>query len=687
MFWKVYMAHKRLLKKFDLEEESIDLAINEALAGASEEDLSKLYEESIKNFTPDSIIKGKVVRVLNNEVLVDIGYKSEGVVPIMEFGDSDTLQVGDQLEVLLETIEDESGLMILSKRKADRIRGWEKVIGTYKEGDTVTGKAIRKIKGGLLVDIGVPVFLPASQVSIRRSKDIAEYIDKELECKIIKIDEARMNIVVSRRRLVEERRAQQREKILAELEDGQIRSGVVKNIADFGAFVDLGGIDGLLHITDMSWGRVNHPSEMLKIDQEIEVMVLKFDKEKGRIALGLKQKSQSPWITVHEKYPVGKKVEGEVVNIMPYGAFVKLEEGIEGLVHISEMSWTRRINHPSEVVSLEDHVDVVVLDINTDKQEISLGMKQAEVNPWDLVEQRYPPGTIIEGLVRNITSYGAFVELEEGIDGLLHVSDISWTKKVNHPNEVLKKGERVKAVVLTVEPEKKRIALGIKQLQNDPWMAEIPDRFQPGDLAVGKVTKITNFGVFVELEEGLEGLLHISEISDRKINRPEEVVKVGDSVNIRILKVDSMDRKIGLSMIDVDQNVPVEEQKKKEATAEPKKELKTPKTDMEVALAEAAQAIRDAENMRAEKAAEKAAEQAAAAERAAKKAAAAEKAADDVAVEAEEPQTAAAMEIETKAEDANVEPEEPPQQATDEAAEEKSAETEPDQDTSSEEAT
>jgi small subunit ribosomal protein S1 len=547
------MAQKRLLKKFDAAPEVIEGIISEALGDTPEETLSQLYEDSIKNFTPDSILKGKVVRVLNNEVLVDIGYKSEGVVFIQEFGNPDSIQVGEELEVLLETIEDESGLMILSKRKADRIRGWEKVIATFKEGDTVTGKAIRKIKGGLLVDIGVPVFLPASQVSIRRSKDIAEYIDKDLECKIIKIDEARMNIVVSRRRLVEERRALQRETILADLEEGQIRDGVVKNIADFGAFVDLGGIDGLLHITDMSWGRVSHPSDMLKIDEEIQVMVLKFDKERGRIALGLKQKSQSPWLSVHDKYPVGKKVVGEVVNIMPYGAFVKLEEGIEGLVHISEMSWTRRINHPSEVVALNDNVEVVVLDINTDKQEISLGMKQAEANPWDQVEQRYPSGTIIEGLVRNITSYGAFIELEEGIDGLLHVSDVSWTKKVNHPNEVLKKGERVKAVVLTVEPDKKRIALGIKQLQSDPWIEEIPEKFHTSDLVSGVVTKITNFGVFVELEDGLEGLLHISEISDRKIHRPEEIVDVDNKVNVRILKVDTVERKIGLSMIDVEQ--------------------------------------------------------------------------------------------------------------------------------------
>ncbi len=561
------MVPKKLLKKYDVDVDKLEVAVNEAMEGSSDEELEDLYDDSIKNFTVDTILKGRVIRVLNNEVLVDIGYKSEGIVPVQEFHPDEAIKEGDEIEVLLETIEDEDGLMLLSKRKADRIRGWEKVIATCEEGDTVKGKVIRKIKGGLLVDIGVPVFLPASQVSIRRSRDIAEYIEKEIECKIIKIDEARMNIVVSRRKLIEEQRARQRDEILSDLEEGQIRSGVVKNIADFGAFVDLGGIDGLLHITDMSWGRISHPSEVLEIDQEIEVMVLKFDMERGRIALGLKQKTQSPWLTVEERYPVASKVTGSVVNIMPYGAFVKLEDGIEGLVHISEMSWTRRINHPSEVVSVDDEVEVMVLDINTEKQEISLGIKQTDVNPWDLVEQRYPPGTIIEGLVRNITSYGAFIEIEEGIDGLLHVSDISWTKKINHPSELLKKGERVKAVVLTVEPDKKRVALGIKQLKSDPWLEDIPDSYRPGDLVAGHVTKITNFGVFVELEEGLEGLLHISELSHRKVHKPEEVVKVGDRVNVRVLKVDSSDRKIGLSMIDVEQDLPEEPAAPAEAAA------------------------------------------------------------------------------------------------------------------------
>ena len=424
---------------------------------------------------------------------------------------------------------------------------WENVIAKYHEGDVVKGKVTRKIKGGLLVDIGVNVFLPASQVDIRRPSDIADYIDQEIECMILKIDEGRRNIVVSRRKLIEEMRAKQKEQLLAEIETGQVRMGTVKNIADFGAFVDLGGIDGLLHITDMSWGRINHPSDMLKIDDQIEVMVLHVDKDREKIALGLKQKSASPWENVADKYPVGTRVMGEVVNVMSYGAFVKLEEGIEGLVHISEMSWTKRINHPSELVNIGDKIEVVVLGINKDKQEISLGMKQTQTNPWDQVAGKYPPGTMIEGTVRNLTNYGAFIEIEEGIDGLLHISDMSWTRKIGHPNEVLEKGQRVSCQVLNVDQERKRIALGLKQLREDPWETDIPDRYHPGDVVKGKVTKLTNFGVFVELEPGLEGLLHISELADHKVDSPEEVVKVGDEIEVKILRVDRSERKIGLS--------------------------------------------------------------------------------------------------------------------------------------------
>ncbi len=452
------------------------------------------------------------------------------------------------------------------------------VISRYHEGDVIKGRVTRKIKGGLLVDIGVNVFLPASQVDIRRPSDIADYIDQDIECMILKIDESRRNIVVSRRKLIEITRETQKKQLLSEISVGQVRKGTVKNIADFGAFVDLGGIDGLLHITDMSWGRINHPSDMLKIDDQVEVMVLHVDKDREKIALGLKQKSASPWENVERKYPVGTRVTGEVVNVMSYGAFVKLEEGIEGLVHISEMSWTKRINHPSELVNIGDRIEVVVLGINRDKQEISLGMKQTQVNPWDQVAGKYPPGTMVEGSVRNLTNYGAFIEIEEGIDGLLHISDMSWTRKIGHPNEILEKGQRITCQVLNVDQDRKRIALGLKQLKDDPWESDIPSRYEPGDVVKGKVTKLTNFGVFVELEPGLEGLLHISELADHKVDSPEEVVKVGDEIEVKILRVDRGERKIGLSRKKAQWNRPESEREDgaapAEPAAEPAKELK-----------------------------------------------------------------------------------------------------------------
>src|SRR5262245_51431750 len=547
---------KELVRRFDADMGQVESEVEQTLKATSKESLEKRYDDSVKTFQADTIITGKVVRVLGSEVIVDIGYKSEGVIPTDEFEDASKLEPGSSIEVLLELIEEDTGLMLLSKRKADRQRGWERVITTYKEGDVVKGVVSRKIKGGLLVDIGVPVFLPASQVSLRRAGDIGEFIGKELECKIIKIDESRMNIVVSRRKLIEEQRERARSELLTGLEVSQTRKGVVKNLADFGAFVDLGGIDGLLHITDMSWGRIQHPSEMLKIEQEIEVKILRFDRERNRIALGLKQLTPSPWEGIENRYPVGSRHKGQVVNLMPYGAFVKLEDGVEGLVHVSEMSWTRRVNHPSEVVNIGDDVEVVVLDINHNKQEISLGMKQTEATPWSTVEASYPVGTVIEGQVRNLTNYGAFVELQEGIDGLLHVSDMSWTKKVNHPSEMLKIGDAVKAVVLSVDADKKRVALGLKQLAEDPWKHAIPRRFSVGDCLSGTVTKSTNFGVFVELEDGLEGLLHISELGPKKVHSPEEVVRVGDKVQVRILKVDPEERKIGLTLIQVEERAP-----------------------------------------------------------------------------------------------------------------------------------
>ncbi|MFW6157783.1 MAG: 30S ribosomal protein S1 [Planctomycetota bacterium] len=540
---------KDLIKELDKDKEFVEREVKAAFENVKESDdtVEQLYESSMKNFQVGKIVDGRVINVHGGDVVIDVGYKSEGMVQASEFG-GDVPEVGDKVEVLLEAVEDESGLLALSKRKADRIRGWERVIEQNDEGDVVTGRVMRKIKGGLLVDIGVPVFLPASQVAIRRSGDIAQWVGREIKCKIIKIDKGRRNIVVSRRRVIEEKREKMKEELMKELEVGQLRKGEVKNITDFGAFVDLGGIDGLLHITDMSWGRISHPSEMAAIDEEIEVVILDIDYERERISLGLKQKEPSPWEDIEEKYPVGSKVRGQVVNVMSYGAFVKLEEGVEGLVHISEMSWTRRISHPSEVVAIGDMVDVVVLGINKEKEEISLGMKQTEVNPWELVEEKYPVGTVIKGRVRNMTNYGAFIEIEEGIDGLLHVSDMSWTKKVNHPSEMLSKGDQVEVIVLSVDQERKRVALGMKQLEPDPWLDRIPQQYVVGDVVEGKITKLTNFGVFVELEPDLEGLLHVSELADEHVDSPEDMVEEGEEVEVRIIRVDTQERKIGLSM-------------------------------------------------------------------------------------------------------------------------------------------
>ena len=537
------MVDRNLLREFDVNEDELAAVVT---AGDDSKGLDDFLGEG-QSFEIGGIVPGKVIEIVGDQVVVDVGYKSEGLVSLNEWENEPPPQPGDEVEVLLEGMEDETGEIVLSRKKAHRKRAWELVISKHHENDVVRGKVTRKIKGGLLVDIGVNVFLPASQVDIRRPSDIADFIDQEIDCMILKIDEARHNIVVSRRKLIEITREQQKKALLEEIAERQIRKGTVKNIADFGAFVDLGGIDGLLHITDMSWGRINHPSDMLKIDDQIEVMVLHVDKEREKIALGLKQKSASPWENVADKYPVGTRVVGEVVNVMSYGAFVKLEEGIEGLVHISEMSWTKRINHPSELVNTGDKIEVVVLGINKDKQEISLGMKQTQVNPWDQVANKYPPGTMVDGTVRNLTNYGAFIEIEEGIDGLLHISDMSWTRKIGHPNEVLEKGQRISCQVLNVDQDRKRIALGLKQLKEDPWETDIPGRYEPNDVVKGKVTKLTNFGVFVELEPGLEGLLHISELAEHKVDSPEEVVKVGDEIEVKILRVDRGERKIGLS--------------------------------------------------------------------------------------------------------------------------------------------
>jgi len=543
-----FMVDKNIVNKLGLSKEDIDQQVNEMFSDQANKLLEQVLQTKVDSRLPGTILKGTIVSQIGNDVIVEVGLKSEGVVDASEFESPDEISQGKEIEVLLEDTDSEGGLILLSKRKADRIRGWETIVDTKKEGDIVTGKVIRRIKGGLLVDIGVPVFLPASQVDIRKPGDISRFIGKEIESKILKIDVEGRNIVVSRRKIVEEQRRSSKEKILAEIEVGQLRKGTVKNIADFGVFVDLGGLDGLLHISDLSWGRISHPSEIVRLDQEIECVVIGVNKESEKISLGLKQKTSSPWEDVEERYPIGSRVKGKVVNVMNYGVFVRLEDGIEGLVHISEMSWTKRLSHPSEIVNLGDEIEVVVLSVNKEKQEISLGLKQTETNPWAVASQKYPAGTIVPATVRSMTNFGAFVEIEPGVDGMIHISDLSWTKKYGHPSEALQKGEEIKCVVLEVNEEKHRVSLGIKQMTEDPWVRAIPEKYIPGQIIKGTVTKITNFGAFVELERDLEGLLHISELADHKIDKPQDVVKLGQEIEVKILRVDTESRKIGLSL-------------------------------------------------------------------------------------------------------------------------------------------
>ena len=538
--------NNEMLAQIDVSDDELNQEFS-ALGGSDPDKLEKALGTAVADFKPDSLLKGRVIGVSGPEVVVDVGLKSEGYVPLSEWENPDAIRPGDEIEILLEQVEAETGNVILSKRKADRIRGWQRVLETCKEGDRVNGKCVRKIKGGLLVDIGVPVFLPASQVDTRRPGDVGEYLGKTIEAVILKIDTERRNIVISRRKLIEQDRSEAKEKLMSTLEVGQLVEGTVKNIADFGAFIDLGGIDGLLHITDMSWDRVAHPAEVVRVDDKLTVKVLAIDRDKEKIALGLKQTRPNPWDQVEARFPVGTRVHGTVVNLTNYGAFIRLDGGIEGLVHISEMSWTRRITHPSELLTVNQDVEVVVLEVSPAKQEISLGLKQTETNPWTRVAEKYPPNTVVTGHVRNLTNYGAFVEIEEGIDGLLHVSDMSWTRKVSHPSELLKKADELRCVVLSVDQEKQRIALGLRQLTEDPWLHAIPDRYIPGMIVRGKVTKITNFGVFVELEQDLEGLLHVSELTDHRIEDPHEAVQIGEEIEVKILRVDTQDRKIGLS--------------------------------------------------------------------------------------------------------------------------------------------
>ncbi len=509
--------------------------------------MEAMYAETLKDFSEGSIVTGKILEVRDNDVLIDIGYKSEGLIPKHEFKDIESLNPGDEVEVLLERLEDDEGMVVLSKQRAELQRNWQRVLDEFKEGDVIEGEVVGQVKGGLIVDVGIEAFLPGSQVDVVPVRNAHEYVGQTLEFKILKINEDRRNVVLSRRELLEESRRDQKKALLAEIKAGQVRTGVVKNITDFGAFVDLNGMDGLLHITDISWGRVNHPSDVLSIGQELQVLVLDVDLDRERISLGLKQQTDNPWEGIEARFPVNSTVRGKVVNLMPYGAFVEIEEGIEGMVHVSEMSWTKRVARASDVLSVGEEVEAVVLSINKDDQKISLGMRQTEDNPWDVVAQQYPIGARVSGTVRNFTNYGAFVELQEGVDGMIHVSDMSWTRKVNHPSEVLKKGDHVEAVVLEVDPSQQRISLGLKQAQEDPWAA-IASKYAVGQKVTGKVSKLASFGAFVELEEGVDGLVHISQISDERVQKVKEVLSVGQEVEARVIKIDPVERRIGLSI-------------------------------------------------------------------------------------------------------------------------------------------
>ena len=509
--------------------------------------MAVMYEATLKNITEGSIVPGKIIAIRDNEVLVDIGYKSEGIIHASEFKDLETLKPGDQIEVFLEILEDDHGMVVLSKRRAEQQRNWDRVLANYVEGSIIMGVIKGRVKGGMIVDVGVDAFLPGSQVDVMPMRGPDEFMERELEFKIIKINRERRNIVVSRRELMEERRREQKKELLSEIKIGETRRGVVKNITDFGAFVDLNGMDGLLHITDMSWGRINHPSEVVKVGQEVEVMILDVDRDKDRISLGLKQSTPNPWDDIERKYPVGTRISGKVVNLVPYGAFVEIEEGVEGMVHVSEISWTKRVAKASDALALGQVVDAVILNINKDEQKISLGIRQTEANPWQRVQERYPIGSKVKGAVRNFTSYGAFVELEPGIDGMIHVSDMSWTRKVNHPSELLKKGDEVEAIVLEVDPSQQRISLGLKQAQHDPW-SSIAGRYQIGQLVKGKVSKLASFGAFIEIEEGIDGLVHISQISDDRVQKVREALQPGQEVEARVIKIDAVERRIGLSI-------------------------------------------------------------------------------------------------------------------------------------------
>jgi small subunit ribosomal protein S1 len=523
-----------------------------------EETLMQLIDQSLQELVEGEVVKGRVLEVGEDEVIVDIGYKSEGIVRLVEFRDDDgniAVAPGDEVEVLLERCEDKEGNVVVSREKAEKMKVWGKIEDAYRNDEIIQGLVVDRVKGGLAVNIGVRAFLPGSQVDIRPVRNLESMVNEEIRVKVIKLNKRRANVVVSRKVVLEAERALEKKDTLTQLQAGNVLAGVVKNITDYGAFVDLGGIDGLLHITDMSWGRISHPSELLNIGDEIEVVILNFDPERERVSLGYKQRMPDPWVGVSEKYPAGSRIPGKVVSLTDYGAFVELEEGVEGLVHISEMSWRKRIKHPSKLVEVGDEVDVVILDVDEENRRISLGMKQTEPNPWRLIAEKYEEGNIIHGRVRNLTDFGAFVEIEEGIDGLIHISDMSWTKRIEHPSEVLQKGQDVEVAVLSVDAERQRLSLGLKQLRPNIW-DKYAENHRQGEVVEGTVTKLTNFGAFIELDEGIEGLVHVSEIADRHVKDPADELKVGDKLKVKILKVDADSHKISLSAKEAESPTP-----------------------------------------------------------------------------------------------------------------------------------
>ena len=561
---------KELLKKMDEDDKTElgDLTPNEE---ASYQEMETYFNQSLGRFKASQIIMGKVIAISKGLVTVDVGFKSEGMISLSEFPESGkNLQVEDEVEVFMEKVEDNDGNVVLSKEKANKIKIWDDLVKNYEADEIIQGTVIAKAKGGVTVDIGLKAFLPGSQIDLRPIRNLEKLIGEKFDMKIIKMNKKRGNIVLSRRILLEEQRKQIRTGTLEKMDEGNLIEGIIKNITEYGVFIDLGGIDGLLHITDMSWGRVNHPSEMFSIGDKVTVVVLKYDKDKERVSLGLKQTSPDPWVDVDSKFPVDTKIKGKVVSVTDYGVFVELEKGIEGLVHISEMSWSRHVKHPSKIVAIGDEVEALVLTLDKEKKRISLGMKQIEPNPWDKIEDKYPIGTEVEGTVRNLTDFGAFVELEDGVDGLIHISDLSW-KKIKHPSEVLKKKDKISSAVLSIDKENCRISLGIKQLLPDPW-DEIAGNYPIGTEVSGKIIKVTGFGAFAEFGDGLEGLIHVSQLSSKNITAPEEAVKVDDDIKAKVIKVDTNDKKIALSIKAYEENLDLSQIEKEQVDMEVFKE-------------------------------------------------------------------------------------------------------------------